>query len=104
VQLRKKVCPPSAVRGRGKTGSRVAAELVNRGLAVRRAARSGVDVDFEWTDRDTYARALDAVDHVYLVAPIMRTDFADDVSTFPGAAPHPRRAPQHEVFGTASHP
>jgi uncharacterized protein YbjT (DUF2867 family) len=70
----------------GKTGSRVAAELVKRGLAVRRAARSGVDVDFEWTDPDTYARALDAVDHVYLVAPIMRTDFADDVSTFLGEA------------------
>ena len=66
----------------GKTGSRVAADLINRGLPVRTAARSGADVDFDWSNRDSYAPALDAVDRVYLIAPIMRLDFADDVSTF----------------------
>jgi uncharacterized protein YbjT (DUF2867 family) len=85
--MNKRQQPTTLVLGAtGKTGSRVAAELVNRGMPVRRAARSGVDVDFEWTDRDTYVRALDAVDRVYLVAPILRTDFADDVSTFLGEA------------------
>jgi uncharacterized protein YbjT (DUF2867 family) len=66
----------------GKTGSRVAADLINRGLPVRTAARSGADVDFDWSNRDSYAPALDAVDRVYLMAPIMRLDFAEDVSTF----------------------
>ena len=66
----------------GKTGSRVAADLVNRGTSVRTAARSGADVDFDWSDRDSYAAALKAVDRVYLIAPIMRLDFAADVSTF----------------------
>lgn len=35
----------------GKTGTRVAANLVDRGIRVRRAARSGADVTFDWTQR-----------------------------------------------------
>lgn len=66
----------------GKTGSRVAADLINRGMSVRTAARSGADVDFDWSERDSYATALKAVDRVYLIAPVMRLDFAEDVSTF----------------------
>jgi uncharacterized protein YbjT (DUF2867 family) len=66
----------------GKTGSRVAAALINRGLPVRTAARSGADVTFDWNRRDSYARALDDIGRVYLVAPVMRIDFADDVSAF----------------------
>src|SRR5260221_377305 len=68
--------------GTGKTGSRVTAELANRGVAVRTAARSGADVDFDWSDRGSYAPALKAVNRVYLIAPIGRLDFAEDVSTF----------------------
>jgi uncharacterized protein YbjT (DUF2867 family) len=66
----------------GKTGSRVAAALINRGLQVRTAARSGADVTFDWNQRGTYSPALDGISRVYLVAPVMRIDFADDVSAF----------------------
>jgi uncharacterized protein YbjT (DUF2867 family) len=66
----------------GKTGSRVAADLVNRGLPVRTAARSGADIAFDWSDRDSYASALKGVERVYLIAPILRIDFGGDVSTF----------------------
>jgi uncharacterized protein YbjT (DUF2867 family) len=66
----------------GKTGPRVAAALFNRGLPVRTAARSGANVSFDWSRRDSYAPALDGMSRVYLVAPVMRIDFADDVSAF----------------------
>ena len=70
----------------GKTGSRVVADLINRGLKIRTAARSGADVTFDWNRRDSYAPALDGIGRVYLVAPVMRIDFADDVSAFLDAA------------------
>lgn len=66
----------------GKTGSRVAAALIKRGLHVRTAARSRADVAFNWSRRDSYVSPLDGIDRVYLVAPVMRLDFADDVSAF----------------------
>jgi nucleoside-diphosphate-sugar epimerase len=52
----------------GKTGSRVVADLINRGLKIRTAARSGADVTFDWNQRDSYAPALDGIGRVYLVA------------------------------------
>ncbi|MEV6102926.1 NAD(P)H-binding protein [Nocardia sp. NPDC051981] len=70
----------------GKTGSRVVSHLRNRALAVRAAARSGADIAFDWSNRETYAPALESVDRVYLMAPILRTDFAPDVSVFLDAA------------------
>lgn len=66
----------------GKTGSRVSAALIKRGLPIRTAARSGADVTFDWRRRDSYAPTLDGIGRVYLVAPVMRLDFADDVSAF----------------------
>lgn len=66
----------------GKTGSRVAADLINRGLPVRTAARSGADVAFDWSDRDSYALAVKGIERVYLIAPILRIDFGGDVSAF----------------------
>ncbi|MEU0483150.1 NAD(P)H-binding protein [Streptosporangium sp. NPDC006013] len=66
----------------GKTGSRVAADLRSSGISVRSAARSGADVDFDWRNHDSYTPALKGVDRVYLIAPIMRLDFAADVSRF----------------------
>ena len=66
----------------GKTGSRVTKALVDRGLPVRTAARSGADVTLDWTQRDSYAPALADIDRVYLVPPVMRLEFADDVSGF----------------------
>jgi uncharacterized protein YbjT (DUF2867 family) len=66
----------------GKTGSRVANRLLSHGLPVRTAARSGADAHFDWNDPATYARVLDGVQRVYLLGPVMRTDFADQVSVF----------------------
>ena len=70
----------------GKTGSRVANRLLSRGLPVRTAARSGADAHFDWDDPSTYAPALHGVERVYLLGPVMRTDFADQVSVFLDAA------------------
>jgi uncharacterized protein YbjT (DUF2867 family) len=68
--------------GTGKTGSRVAGRLAKLGLGVRTAARNGADVRFDWDDPATHGPALQGVDRVYLVAPVMRTDFAGQVSSF----------------------
>ncbi|MFD5536833.1 NAD(P)H-binding protein [Streptomyces sp. NPDC127079] len=83
----------------GKTGSRVAADLISRGVSVRRAARSSADVAFDWSDRDAYAPALKGVDRVYLVAPVDRLDFAEDVSVFLDEAE--AAAVQHVTFLSA---
>jgi uncharacterized protein YbjT (DUF2867 family) len=68
--------------GTGKTGSRLAAKLATLGLSVRTAARHGADVHFDWDDATTHRAALQGVDRLYLVAPVMRMDFADQVATF----------------------
>jgi uncharacterized protein YbjT (DUF2867 family) len=68
--------------GTGKTGSRVAAKLTKLGLGVRTAARNGADVRFDWDDPATHSPALTDVDRIYLVAPVLRTDFAEQVSSF----------------------
>ena len=68
--------------GTGKTGARVAVRLAKLGLSVRTAARNGADVRFDWDDQATHRPALQDVDRVYLVAPVMRTDFAGQVSSF----------------------
>lgn len=66
----------------GKTGSRVAARLEAHNVPVRRAAPSGADVAFDWDDAGTYDAALESVGRVYLLGPLMRTDFASQVSSF----------------------
>src|ERR1700724_3171408 len=68
--------------GTGKTGSRVATKLTKLGLRARTAARNGADVRFDWDDPTTHSPALKDVDRLYLVAPVMRMDFADQVSSF----------------------
>lgn len=68
--------------GTGKTGSRVASRLTGLGLAVRTAARHGAEVRFDWDDVATHQSALEGADCVYLVAPVMRTRFAPQVSAF----------------------
>jgi uncharacterized protein YbjT (DUF2867 family) len=68
--------------GTGKTGARVAARLVGLGHPVRTAARHGADVRFDWDDPATHRNAVDGVDRVYLIAPVMRTRFAPQVSGF----------------------
>jgi uncharacterized protein YbjT (DUF2867 family) len=66
----------------GKTGSRVAADLTSRRMPVRTAARSGAGIAFDWSDRGSYAPALKGVERVYLIPPLLRLDYADDVSAF----------------------
>jgi uncharacterized protein YbjT (DUF2867 family) len=68
--------------GTGRTGSRVAKTLIERGLSARPAARGNADVRFDWDDTTTHGPALSGVDSVYLVTPVMRVDFARPVSDF----------------------
>jgi uncharacterized protein YbjT (DUF2867 family) len=68
--------------GTGKTGSRLAAKLAKLGLNVRTAARHGADVHFDWDDPTTHRPALQGIDRLYLLAPVMRIDFADQVASF----------------------
>jgi uncharacterized protein YbjT (DUF2867 family) len=68
--------------GTGRTGSRLAKNLIDRGLGARTAARGDADVRFDWDDRATHGPALSGVDSVYLVTPVMRVDFAAQVSDF----------------------
>jgi uncharacterized protein YbjT (DUF2867 family) len=68
--------------GTGKTGSPLATKLAKLGLDVRTAARNGADVRFDWDDATTHRPALQEVDRLYLGAPVMRMDFADQVTTF----------------------
>jgi uncharacterized protein YbjT (DUF2867 family) len=66
----------------GKTGLRVARKLSEPGVSVRTAARNGADTHFNWDKPTTFAGALQGVTGVYLIAPVMRVDFASVVSDF----------------------
>ena len=66
----------------GKTGSRVASKLSGQGVSVRTAARKGADIHFDWNNPATFKGALHDVTGVYLVSPVMRTDFAGVVADF----------------------
>jgi uncharacterized protein YbjT (DUF2867 family) len=68
--------------GTGRTGARVATNLKGRGLNARTAARRGTDIRFDWDDKTTHGPALAGVEGVYLVTPVMRVDFAGQVSGF----------------------
>jgi uncharacterized protein YbjT (DUF2867 family) len=48
----------------------------------RTASRGAAHVVFDWDDRGTYAPALNGVDRIYLVAPVVRAKFADQVADF----------------------
>src|SRR5260370_17625933 len=96
---------PSTALGLGGTGmpvSRVARKLTKLGLSVRTAARNGADVRFDWDDPATYRPALKDADRVYLVAPVMRMDFAGQVSGFLDLAEPPgvRHVTYLRAFGT----
>lgn len=70
--------------GTGRTGSLLAAGLARRGTNItpRTAARSGADVRFDWDDPATHADALNHVDRLYLVTPVMRVSYAEQVARF----------------------
>ncbi|WP_406510382.1 NmrA family NAD(P)-binding protein [Streptomyces sp. NBC_00212] len=68
--------------GTGRTGSGLAKKLAEGGLATRTAARHGADVHFDWDDPATHPGALTGVDRLYLVTPVMRVTYADQVAAF----------------------
>ncbi|MHB8691546.1 MAG: NmrA family NAD(P)-binding protein [Solirubrobacteraceae bacterium] len=68
--------------GTGKTGTRVARRMTELGHSVRTAARQGADALFDWDDPATHRTAVEGVDRIYLMAPVMRTRFAPQVSAF----------------------
>ena len=68
--------------GTGRTGSLVARKLAERGISARAAARHGGDVFFDWDDPATHPSALDCVSRLYLVTPVPRVSYADQVAAF----------------------
>ena len=71
----------------GKTGSRIAARLTDRGHNVRRGSRRG-EPAFDWNDSSTWDACLAGVSSVYInYSPDNRTGSATDtVSAFVDAA------------------
>jgi uncharacterized protein YbjT (DUF2867 family) len=65
--------------GTGKTGSPLVAKLAELGLSVRTAARHSADVRFDWNDATTYRPALEGVDRVYLMTPVLRQEGLTDL-------------------------
>lgn len=57
----------------GKTGSRVAATLAQRGFAVRAVSRKSL-IRFDWNDASTWSAALQGVRAVYIVHPGLGMD------------------------------
>jgi uncharacterized protein YbjT (DUF2867 family) len=68
--------------GTGRTGSLVARKLAERGIRARAAARRGGDVFFDWDDPLTHSGVLDGVTRLYLVTPVLRVSYADQVAEF----------------------
>jgi uncharacterized protein YbjT (DUF2867 family) len=68
--------------GTGRTGSLLARKLARRGIKARTAARRGADVRFDWDDPVTHAEALAGVDRLYLVTPVLRVRYAEQVAGF----------------------
>jgi uncharacterized protein YbjT (DUF2867 family) len=68
--------------GTGRTGSLLADKLARHGVTVRTAARRGADVRFDWDDPATHAPALADADRLYLVTPVLRITYADQVADF----------------------
>jgi uncharacterized protein YbjT (DUF2867 family) len=83
----------------GKTGSRVAGKLPAYGVSVRTAARAAADIHFDWDNPATFEGALHGVTGVYLVPPVMRTEFAGVVSGFLDQAE--RAGVQHVTYLSA---
>lgn len=75
--------PVLVLGGTGKTGSRVAAALTERGVPVRIGSRKG-GPPFDWTDRSTWSDALDGMAAVYIAyAPDLAVPGApDDIAAF----------------------
>jgi uncharacterized protein YbjT (DUF2867 family) len=56
--------------------------MANRGARFRTASRHGSDVFFDWDDPATHADVLEEIDGIYLVTPVMRVRYVDQVAMF----------------------
>jgi uncharacterized protein YbjT (DUF2867 family) len=68
--------------GTGRTGSLLAGKLARLGIAARTASRRGSDIRFDWDDPATHADAVAGVDCLYLVTPVPRVRYAQQVADF----------------------
>jgi uncharacterized protein YbjT (DUF2867 family) len=68
--------------GTGRSGAPLARKLAQQGVNIRTAARRGADIRFDWDDPATYADALTSTDRVYLVTPVLRVRYAEQVAGF----------------------
>lgn len=66
--------------GTGRTGTLLANLLAERGRIVRTAARHGADALFDWDNPATYAEVLPGADRLYLVTPVLRVAYAEQVA------------------------
>ncbi|MEV0375646.1 NAD(P)H-binding protein [Streptomyces sp. NPDC050636] len=67
--------------GTGKVGSRVVAQLTERGVPVRAASRSG-RTRFDWDDESTWGPAVDGADAAFLVGLEGRPDAGQRMRAF----------------------
>ena len=68
--------------GTGRTGSLLADKLNRHGVTTRTAARRRADVRFDWDETATHAPALAGTDRLYLVTPVLRVKYAEQVADF----------------------
>ncbi|TCP66546.1 ergot alkaloid biosynthesis protein [Baia soyae] len=76
--------------GTGQTGERIARRLTHLGYPVRTASRKIIPLEgtsiehvrFDWNDETTYGPALEDVEKVYLVAPVLVADPTSQMMAF----------------------
>jgi uncharacterized protein YbjT (DUF2867 family) len=69
--------------GTGRSGSLLADKLSQHdGVTTRTAARRGADVRFDWDDPATHRHAMTGADRLYLVTPVLRVRYAEQVAAF----------------------
>lgn len=68
--------------GSGRTGSLLAAQLIDRGMAAYTASRHASEIWFDWDDPASYGPAIEPIDRVYLVTPVMRVRYVGQVAAF----------------------
>lgn len=80
--------PILVIGASGKTGSRVANILKQRGLEMRAVSRKAA-IPFDWNDAGTWATAIHGVQAVYIVHPgLGMPDAAEQVGEFSRVAAH----------------
>lgn len=68
------------IGGTGKVGSRLSQILRTRGHDARVASRTHGDVNFDWRAPETFARALDGVQGVFIIGPGSAADWSSSLT------------------------